>query len=181
MRPIASGSSAASAPRRDRDRFDREGRLVNTVTPSKGIATSEFNATNDVVRSLDADNRAVALKEGSKSAEVAEELDTKSTYSSDGTALLETLGPEHKTSSRAGAKYRHATTSSTPTTKARLKAGTMGCSQKRQTPPNTPGKTKTYARSRPHTPEREPAKATKSAAGRSVNPPPRSPIPAAWT
>ncbi len=76
--------------------FDEEGHLVNTASPSGGIATSEYNETGNVVRSLSVDNRINALKEGAKSAEIAGSLDTQSVYSSEGTRLLETLGPEHK-------------------------------------------------------------------------------------
>lgn len=73
---------------------DSKGRTVNVATPSGGIATSEYNATNDVIRALSADNRETALK-GAKSAEVAEHLSTLSEYNSEGNQLLSTLGPEH--------------------------------------------------------------------------------------
>jgi tripartite motif-containing protein 71 len=76
--------------------FDAEGHTVNTATPSGGIATAEYGANNDVVRSLSADNRAAALKEGSKSAEVSKLLDTRNVYNEEGNELLETLGPQHK-------------------------------------------------------------------------------------
>jgi YD repeat-containing protein len=76
--------------------WDAQGRMVNTATPSGGISTSEYNESSEVVRALSADNRAAALKEGAKSAEVAEKLDTKSKYSEDESELLETVGPEHK-------------------------------------------------------------------------------------
>ncbi len=76
--------------------WDAEGRTVDTEVPSGGIATSEYNEDNDVTRTLSADNRAAALKETGKTAEVAEKLDTKSTYSVGGSELLETIGPEHE-------------------------------------------------------------------------------------
>jgi tripartite motif-containing protein 71 len=80
--------------------IDAQGRAVNTSVPSTteygSVATSEYNATNDVVRALSADNRATALKEGAKSVEAAKKLDTESKYSADGTELLETIGPEHQ-------------------------------------------------------------------------------------
>ena len=75
--------------------WDTQGRMVNTAVPTGGIATSEYNATNDVVRTLSADNRAAALAEGSKSAEISKVLDTESSYSTNGTQLLETKGPRH--------------------------------------------------------------------------------------
>ncbi len=81
------------------DYVDGEGRAVNTSSPTGGISTTEYNAYNDVVRTLSPDNRAAALKETGKTAEVSKELDTESTYeekgSEPGTQLLETLGPRH--------------------------------------------------------------------------------------
>jgi YD repeat-containing protein len=76
--------------------LDGKGRTVNVASPSGGIATAEYDASNDVVRSLSADNRQAALQEGSKSKEKAALLDEESTYSSDGTQLLTVLGPQHK-------------------------------------------------------------------------------------
>jgi tripartite motif-containing protein 71 len=76
--------------------IDGQGRAVNTATPGGGIATSEYNEFNDVVRALSVDNRAKAMKEGAKSAEVAERLGTVSKYTSNGTELVETTGPEHE-------------------------------------------------------------------------------------
>lgn len=81
--------------------FDSYGRTVNVRSPSGGVSTSEYNETNDVTRTVSAANRALALKEGCeseskcKSAEVAKSLDTEFKYNSQGTELLETLGPEH--------------------------------------------------------------------------------------
>jgi RHS repeat-associated protein len=85
--------------------LDEVGRAVNTASPSGAISTAEYNGTNDVVRSLSADDRVAALKEGCeskekcKSAEVSKLLDTESTYeekgSEPGTELLSTLGPQH--------------------------------------------------------------------------------------
>jgi RHS repeat-associated protein len=69
-------------------------RTVNVATPSGGIATSEYNANNDVERTLSPGNRAAALKEA-KPAEVSKLLDTQSEYNSEGTELLATLGPRH--------------------------------------------------------------------------------------
>ncbi|HEV2975127.1 MAG TPA: SMP-30/gluconolactonase/LRE family protein [Solirubrobacteraceae bacterium] len=83
--------------------WDANGRMVNTALPTGGIATSEYNKTNDVVRTLSADNRAAALGEGAKSAEVSKLLDTESAYSSNGTQLIETRGPQHTAKLASGA------------------------------------------------------------------------------
>jgi RHS repeat-associated protein len=79
--------------------LDVQGRIVNTATPGGGISTAEYNKYNDVVRTLSPDNRAIAVAAKEKSAEVAKELSTESTYnetgSEPGTELLNTLGPKH--------------------------------------------------------------------------------------
>jgi YD repeat-containing protein len=75
--------------------FDGKSREVNVASPSGGVATSEYDEADDVVRSLSANNRSTALKEGSKSAEVAKLLDTESAYNEEGDELLETTGPQH--------------------------------------------------------------------------------------
>ncbi len=79
--------------------LDHLDRVVNTSTPAGGISTTEYNNINDVLRTLSADNRAVALAAGEKAKELSKELDTESTYneagSEPGTELLSTLGPKH--------------------------------------------------------------------------------------
>ena len=87
------------------DYLDAEGRTVDELLPSGGISTSEYNATNEVVRTLSADDRASALKEPSesKSREAAKLLSTESTYSGEG-QLTETLGPQHKVKLAAGSE-----------------------------------------------------------------------------
>lgn len=77
------------------DYLDANDRLVNVAEPGGAIVTSEYNSYNDVVRNLSADNRAAALKEGAKSAEVSQTLDTQSTYGAEGAELLSVLGPLH--------------------------------------------------------------------------------------
>jgi RHS repeat-associated protein len=74
---------------------DAKGQIVNAKTRTGGISTAEYNSNFNVVRTLGADNREVALKEGAKSAEVAKLLDTQSTYNAEGTELESTLGPRH--------------------------------------------------------------------------------------
>jgi DNA-binding beta-propeller fold protein YncE len=82
--------------------YDEAGHTVNHATPSGGIATSEYNEDNEVIRSLSADNRAAALKETCesvekcKSAELAKLLGTESKYNSEGTELVSTTGPQQK-------------------------------------------------------------------------------------
>jgi hypothetical protein len=96
--------------------MDEEGRVVNTATPSTvksgDIATTEYNETNDVVRTLSPDNRAAALEAGTKSAEVAKLLSTENTYNGEGekesevpeqgTRLVVSRGPEHMVKYVAG-------------------------------------------------------------------------------
>jgi hypothetical protein len=74
---------------------DSSEQTVNVSSPTGGISTTEYNSHNDITRTLSADDRAAALKEG-KSAEVAEKLSTKNTYNTEGTELESTLGPEHE-------------------------------------------------------------------------------------
>jgi RHS repeat-associated protein len=79
--------------------LDGKDRVVNTSSPTGGVSTTEYNAYNDVTRSLSPDDRAAALSAGEKSAEVSKELDTENTYeeagAEPGTELLSTLGPKH--------------------------------------------------------------------------------------
>jgi RHS repeat-associated protein len=85
--------------------IDSDGRTVNIATPTGGVSTTEYNGNNDVVRTLSADNRVLALKESCesekscKSAELAKLLSTENTYeeggSEPGTRLLSSLGPQH--------------------------------------------------------------------------------------
>ena len=96
------GWPAADYKRATISYLDSQGRIVNTALPSGGIATNEYNELNDVVRGLSPDNRAAALKEGSKSAEVSKQLDTQSVYNEEGSQLLETRGPEHKVKLTSG-------------------------------------------------------------------------------
>jgi DNA-binding beta-propeller fold protein YncE len=108
--------------------MDEKGRTVNVASPSGGISTTEYNKTNDTVRTLSADNRAAALKETGKTAEVAELLDAKSKYNGETKAeqeteekeilegktppapysrLVETLGPEHAVKLAVGKEGKH--------------------------------------------------------------------------
>jgi RHS repeat-associated protein len=92
--------------------IDAKDRAVNVAGPTGGVSTTEYNLYSDVVRTLSPDDRATALKEtcesseSCKSAEVAKELDSESTYeekgSEPGTELLSTLGPMHNVESTTG-------------------------------------------------------------------------------
>jgi RHS repeat-associated protein len=83
--------------------LDAADRVVNVASVSGAIATREYNSSNDIVRTLSPNNRERALKEGSKSAEVAQTLDTQSTFGSEGAELLSTLGPLHTVKLASGA------------------------------------------------------------------------------
>jgi RHS repeat-associated protein len=83
--------------------LDGHDRNVNTASPGGGIVTSEYNSYGDVTRNLSADDREAALKEGAKSAEVSQTLDTQNTYGGEGTELLSTLGPLHSVKLASGA------------------------------------------------------------------------------
>jgi DNA-binding beta-propeller fold protein YncE len=86
------------------DYINSKGLSVNAATPTGGIATTEYNEVNEAVRTLNADNRAAAMKEGCKSvakkecrsAEVSEKLDTKAEYNAFGSEIVKVLGPEHE-------------------------------------------------------------------------------------
>jgi RHS repeat-associated protein len=75
--------------------LDGNFRTVNVASPGGAISTTEYNSKYDVERTLSPDNRAAALKEGSKSAETSKLLDTENTYNAEGTELQSTLGPQH--------------------------------------------------------------------------------------
>ncbi len=101
--------------------LDELGRTVNRATPSGAIETSEYNETNEVKRSLSADNRVAALKEANPR-EASELLDTKSKYNGEttaekekeekegvvepGTRLLEVRGPQHTVKLSTGSEVK---------------------------------------------------------------------------
>ncbi len=74
---------------------DADGQLVNVAQPGGAISTTEYDQNGNVVRTITPLNRQTALAAGSQSAAVATTLDTQNTYSTDGTELLEVLGPQH--------------------------------------------------------------------------------------
>ncbi len=87
--------------------LDSEDRTVNVAQPSSGsttdISTTEYDASNNVVRTLSPANRELALSDGSKSAEESDLLDTKSEYNPEEPStglpaeaeLTNVLGPQH--------------------------------------------------------------------------------------
>ena len=85
--------------------FDAVGRKVNVVTPSGGISTTEYNETNEVIRSLSARNReyewespwlGTESKYNGETKEEREQEEKEKGFSEAGTRLLETFGPEHE-------------------------------------------------------------------------------------
>ncbi|MFZ2051951.1 MAG: SMP-30/gluconolactonase/LRE family protein [Solirubrobacteraceae bacterium] len=86
------------------DYIDEEGRTVNTVAPTGGVTTTEYNEANEVTRTLSPDDRATAMAEGCislakkecKSAEAAEKLSTQTEYNEEDSQIIKVLGPEHK-------------------------------------------------------------------------------------
>jgi tripartite motif-containing protein 71 len=98
------GWPASDYKRATIDYLNEKGLTVNTASPTGGISTIEYNEANEATRTLSADDRAAALKEGCvsiskkecKSAEVSELLDTKTKYNLEDSEILETIGPEHK-------------------------------------------------------------------------------------
>jgi len=82
--------------------MDPDGYVVNTATPQvpgtsgPSITTEETDRHGNVVRSLSAQNRLLALAAGGESAARSQQLDEQFTYSADGSEMLESLGPLHK-------------------------------------------------------------------------------------
>jgi RHS repeat-associated protein len=82
--------------------LDPEGYEVNTASSAPpgaegpSITTAETDAHGNVVRELSPQNRLRALAAGSSSVTRSHELDSHSTYNSDGTEMLESWGPLHQ-------------------------------------------------------------------------------------
>jgi RHS repeat-associated protein len=87
--------------------MDPDGYLVNTASPSPpgvegaSITTSETDSHGNVVRSLSAQNRLLALAAKEPIAR-SHELDSHATYSADGTEMLESWGPLHQVRLESG-------------------------------------------------------------------------------
>jgi RHS repeat-associated protein len=88
--------------------MDPEGHEVNTASPSPPgvegatITTTETDVKGNVVRELSPQNRLTALAAGKESVARSHELDSHSTYSVDGTEMLESWGPLHKVRLESG-------------------------------------------------------------------------------
>ncbi len=88
--------------------MDPDGYVVNTASPQVpgvsglSLSTSETDRHGNVVRSLLPQNRLLALAAGKESAARSHQLDSQSTYSADGTEMLESLGPLHKVRLESG-------------------------------------------------------------------------------
>jgi RHS repeat-associated protein len=88
--------------------MDPDGYVVNTVSPKApgasglSLTTTETDRHGNVVRSLSAQNRLLALAAGSEKVARSHQLDSQSTYSADGTEMLESLGPLHKVRLESG-------------------------------------------------------------------------------
>jgi RHS repeat-associated protein len=88
--------------------MDADGHVVNTVSPQVpgvsglSLSTSETDVHGNVVRTLSPQNRLLALAAGKESATRSHQLDSQSTYSADGTEMLESLGPLHKVRLESG-------------------------------------------------------------------------------
>ncbi len=122
------GWPASSYTRATTYYLDEQGRLVNTAAPSTGkygaVSTTEYNETNDVVRTLSPDNRATSLGEGCESeancasAKKAKLLSTENTYNGEGekesevsepgTRMILSRGPEHTVKYVAGEEHYEA-------------------------------------------------------------------------
>jgi RHS repeat-associated protein len=87
--------------------MDPDGYVVNTSSPempgvgAASITTTETDRHGNVVRELSAQNRLTALGSPSPAAR-SHELDTHSTYSADGTEMLESWGPLHSVRLESG-------------------------------------------------------------------------------
>ena len=108
------GWPALSYTRATIDYMNEKGLTVNTASPGGAISTSEYNAANETIRTLSADDRAAAMNEGCKSvskkecksAEVSELLDTKTEYNPEDSEIVKVLGPEHKVKLSGGSEVQ---------------------------------------------------------------------------
>jgi RHS repeat-associated protein len=82
--------------------MNRNGDPVNTALAGN-ITTTEYESHRRVVRTLSAQNRAVALA-SSNPVQTAKLLDTQNTYGANGLELQQTLGPQHYVQVTQGAQ-----------------------------------------------------------------------------
>lgn len=120
------GWPASSYKRATIHYLDAQGREVNVAGPSNAtygsVSTTEYNETNDVVRTLSPDNRQSALEAGSKSVDVAKSLSTYMSYrgecskesenrhetesNASGARLCDVEGPQHTIKYMAGSEQK---------------------------------------------------------------------------
>jgi RHS repeat-associated protein len=74
--------------------MDSKSHVVNVASATGGISTTQYYANGDMT-SLSADDRALALKEGSKSAYVAGDYYKLAYYEGEGGTMNKSVGPEH--------------------------------------------------------------------------------------
>ncbi len=86
--------------------FDSTGRLVNSVSPSGAISTTQYETYDNPEWTLTPENRQRALEAGSESVKKAELLDTKSAYEDEGAELESRLGPQHEVKLSSGTVSR---------------------------------------------------------------------------
>jgi RHS repeat-associated protein len=88
--------------------MDAEGQVTNEATPPGAgttewsVSTTETDPFGNVVRELTPGNRARALSQGAGSVAKSEELDSRFTYSADGTKFLDERGPLHSVQLESG-------------------------------------------------------------------------------
>ena len=75
--------------------YDSAGRLVNTLSPGERLATTEYDPSANVIRTLTSGNRARALAAGTESATVSRQLDSQIIYNEAETQVKRRLGPRH--------------------------------------------------------------------------------------
>jgi RHS repeat-associated protein len=84
--------------------LDTKGQIVNTRSPGDRISTEERGQYGNVTRTLTPENRARSLAAGASSQTTSEQLDTRLTYSEDGSKLLSVLGPTRKVKLESGSE-----------------------------------------------------------------------------
>ncbi len=98
------GWPASKYTRATIDYVNEKGMTVNTASPSGAISTTEYNETNEVIRTLSPDNRLAALKETGKTVAASELLDTRTEYDPEDSEIVKVLGPQHKVKLSSGAE-----------------------------------------------------------------------------
>ena len=98
--------------------FDSAGRLVNAAAPGGAISMTQYDAYDNVERSLTPGNRQRALEAGEPTKE-AELLETRSKYENEGAELESRTGPQHEVKLANGTVTQARAVRPTPTIRAR--------------------------------------------------------------